>query len=124
MTYRSKYKAKKVVVDGITFDSKKEARRYKELKLLERAGVIKDLVLQPSFLLQDKFKYKDKTEHKIKYIADFKYLDTKTGKTVVEDVKGYKTDVYKLKRKLFLNKYGGDYKFKEVFWWKWIWLKI
>ena len=113
MTYRSKYKAKKVVVDGITFDSKKEARRYKELKLLERAGVIKDLVLQPSFLLQDKFKYKDKTEHKIKYIADFKYLDTKTGKTVVEDVKGYKTDVYKLKRKLFLKKYGDKFEFLE-----------
>lgn len=113
MAYR-KYKAKKVIVDGITFDSKKEARRYQELKLLERAGVIKDLVLQPSFLLQDKFEYKDKTEHKIKYIADFKYLDTKTGKVVVEDVKGYKTDVYKIKRKLFLKKYGKAYEFTEI----------
>ncbi len=112
MAYR-KYKAKKAVIDGITFDSKKEAGRYQELKLLERAGVIKDLVLQPSFLLQDKFKYKDKTERKIKYIADFKYLDTKTGKVVVEDVKGYKTDVYKLKRKLFLKKYGDKFEFLE-----------
>lgn len=113
MAYR-KYKAKKVIVDGITFDSKKEARRYQELKLLERAGVIKGLVLQPCFLLQEKFKYKDKTERKIKYIADFKYLDTKTGKVVVEDVKGYKTDVYKLKRKLFLKKYGEAYEFTEI----------
>ena len=112
MAYR-KYKAKKVIVDGITFDSKKEARRYQELKLMERAGVIKGLVLQPCFLLQDKFKYKDKTERKIKYIADFKYLDTRTGKTVVEDVKGYKTDVYKLKRKLFLKRYGDKFEFLE-----------
>lgn len=113
MIYRSKYKAKKVVIDGITFDSKKEAGRYQELKLLERAGAIKGLVLQPRFLLQDKFKYKGKTERKIEYIADFKYMDTKTGKVVVEDVKGYKTDVYKLKRKLFLKKYGDKFEFIE-----------
>lgn len=112
MAYR-KYKAKKVVVDGITFDSKKEAGRYQELKLLERAGVIKGLVLQPRFLLQDKFKYKGKTERKIEYIADFKYLDTKTGKIVVEDVKGYPTETYKLKRKLFLKQYGDKFEFIE-----------
>ena len=113
MTYRSKYKAKKVIVDGITFDSKKEARRYQELKLLERAGVIKDLSLQPNFLLQDKFKYKGKTERKIEYIADFQYYIIKDKKWVIEDVKGFKTDVYKLKKKLFLKKYGEDYDFVE-----------
>ena len=109
----SKYKAKKTVVDGITFDSKKEARRYQELKLLEMAGAIKDLVLQPRFLLQDKFKYKGKTERKIEYVADFKYLDTKTGRVVVEDTKGYRPDVYKLKRKLFLKKHGDEFDFLE-----------
>ena len=112
MAYR-KYKAKKTVVDGITFDSKKEARRYQELKLLERAGVIKDLSLQPNFLLQDKFKYKEKTERKIEYIADFQYYVVKDKKWVIEDVKGYKTDVYKLKRKLFLKRYGDKFEFLE-----------
>lgn len=112
MTY-SKYKAKKTVVDGIPFASKKEAGRYQELKLLERAGVIKDLALQPRFLFQDKFKYKGKTERKIEYVADFKYLDTKTGRVVVEDTKGYKPEVYKIKRKLFLKKYGEDFEFIE-----------
>lgn len=112
MAYR-KYKAKKVIVDGITFDSKKEARRYQELKLLERAGVIKDLALQPRFLLQEKFEYKGKTEEKIEYVADFKYLDTKTRKTIVEDVKGFKTETYKLKRKIFLKQYGEEFEFLE-----------
>lgn len=112
MAYR-KYKAKKTVVDGITFDSKKEARRYQELKLLERAGVIKDLSLQPNFLLQEKFKYREKTERKIEYIADFQYYVIKDKKWVIEDVKGYKTDVYKLKRKLFLKRYGDKFEFLE-----------
>ena len=112
MTY-SKYKAKKTVVDGIPFASKKEAARYQELKLLERAGVINDLVLQPRFLLQEKFEYKGKTEWKIEYVADFKYIDTRTGNVVVEDTKGYKPDVYKIKRKLFLKKYGENFEFIE-----------
>ncbi|VFB17214.1 Protein of uncharacterised function (DUF1064) [Urinicoccus massiliensis] len=114
MTYHSKYKAKKAIVDGITFDSKKEAGRYQELKLLERAGAIKDLSLQPNFLLQDKFKYKGKTERKIEYIADFQYYVVKDKRWVIEDVKGYKTDVYKLKRKLFLKQYGEAYEFTEI----------
>lgn len=112
MAYR-KYRAKKAIVDGITFDSKKEAGRYQELKLLERAGAIKDLSLQPNFLLQDKFQYKEKTERKIEYIADFQYYVVKDKKWVIEDVKGFKTDVYKLKKKLFLKKYGEDYDFVE-----------
>lgn len=110
---RSKYKAKKTLVDGIVFDSKKEAARYQELKLLEKAGVIKDLSLQPNFLLQDKFKYQGKTHRKIEYIADFQYYIIKDKKWVIEDVKGFKTDVYKLKKKLFLKKYGEDYDFVE-----------
>lgn len=76
-----------------------------------RKKEITELQLQPKFLLQDSFKYKDKVERKIYYIADFSYK--KDGKLIVEDVKGKKTDVYKLKRKLFLYKYT-DINFREV----------
>ena len=97
----SKYRSKKAVVDGITFDSKKEAERYCELKLLEKAGKIKDLTLQYKFELQPSFKKNGKTFRAITYIADFTYLDLERMKNVVEDVKGYRTKEYQLKRKLF-----------------------
>ncbi|MDE6182522.1 MAG: DUF1064 domain-containing protein [Eubacteriales bacterium] len=70
----NKYNNKKIKIDGIKFDSKAEAKRYQQLKLMEQAGLIKDLVLQPKFLLQDKFRYKNKTYRKIEYIADFSYF--------------------------------------------------
>ena len=82
MAYR-KYGNRKTVVDGIKFDSGAEAGRYKELRLMEKAGAIKDLILQPEFLLQDKFKHKGKTERAVKYIADFKYFDVSRGVYVV-----------------------------------------
>lgn len=109
----NKYKNKKTVVDGIEFDSLKEARRYEELKLLAKGGVIKDLELQPVFELVPKQKHNGKTIRKASYIADFKYTDIQSGITVVEDVKGFKTDVYKLKKKIFLYKYP-QYEFKEI----------
>lgn len=112
-TYR-KYRSKKTKVDGIAFDSKKEAARYQELKLMERAGVIKDLSLQPNFLLQDKFKYKGKAQRKIEYIADFMYWDCEKKTCIVEDVKGVRTEVYKIKKKIFLKKYGEKYDFIET----------
>ena len=99
----NKYRNKKVQVDMYVFDSIAESRRYKELKLLEKAGEIQDLELQPHFLLQESFKKNGKTYRKIEYIADFKY--TENGKTIVEDVKGIQTDVFKLKHKLFEKKY-------------------
>jgi len=108
---KHKYNAKPVEFDGFKFDSKKEAKRYLELKMLERAGVISNLILQPKFLLQDSFKYKGKTQRAIFYIADFEYI--KDGKRIVEDVKGVKTEVYKLKKKLFLKKYP-QVEFKEI----------
>ena len=108
----TKYRARKTIIDGIQFDSKKEANRYCELNLLESAGEIKNLQLQPRFILQESFKYQGKTERKIEYVADFMY-EEKDGQVVVEDTKGYRTDVYKLKRKLFLKKYGDKYKFIE-----------
>lgn len=99
----NKYRNKKVIVDEKEFDSKREGNRYKELKLLERAEKIKDLELQPRFLLQDSFKKNGRTFRKIEYVADFKYIEN--GKTIVEDVKGIQTDVFKLKHKIFEKVY-------------------
>lgn len=95
----NKYRNKKVILDGYVFDSMQESRRYKELKLLLKTGEIQDLKLQPHFLLQESFKKNGKTYRKIEYIADFQYIEN--GKTIVEDVKGMQTDVFKLKHKLF-----------------------
>ena len=99
----SKYHSKKVTVDGIEFDSKKEANRYCELKLLEKQGYIKDLQWQYTFILQPGFKKNGKTYRPITYIADFVYLDLRTNKNIVEDVKSpaTKTQVYMVKKKLF-----------------------
>jgi hypothetical protein len=112
--YYSKYRAKKIIIDGIEFHSIAEGKRYKELKLIERAGEIKDLILQPRFLLQEGFKdiNTGKKERKIEYVADFMY--TKNGVKIVEDVKGMKTVDYKIKRKLFIYKYQNDYRHIET----------
>lgn len=102
----SKYKAKKMTIDGYTFDSKKESIRYLELKTLEQKGIIKNLKLQPRFELQEKFKLNGKARRKIEYIADFSYIQN--GKLVVEDVKSSftrKNPLYRIKKKLFEYKY-------------------
>lgn len=96
----NKYKAIRTKVDGITFDSKKEAKRYSELKLLERAGQIKNLDLQPKFdLIINGFRIGF-------YKADFYYIEN--GKDVVEDVKGVRTPIYKLKKKMIKAIYDID----------------
>lgn len=97
---KSKYNAKKVTVDGITFDSKKESKRYLELKAMEKVGSIQNLQLQVPFILIEKSKY----GRSIKYVADFVY--NRNGSKVVEDVKGVKTPVYKLKKRIMAEKYG------------------
>lgn len=98
----SKYHAKKTTVDGITFDSKKEAERYCELKLLEKAGEITHLTLQPVFELQPKFKKNGKMIRAITYTADFMYCEEASGGgVVVEDVKGMRTQQFELRRKMF-----------------------
>lgn len=99
----NKYRNKKIQVDMYVFDSIAESKRYKELKLLEKAKEISNLELQPKFILQEGFKKNGKTYRPIYYIADFKYKEK--GKTIVEDVKGIQTDVFKLKHKLFEKKY-------------------
>ena len=108
----NKYGASKTIVDGIRFDSSKEAEHYSSLRLLERAGLISDLKLQPVFVLQDAFNCNGKKYRAIKYIADFMYK--RDDRIIVEDVKGDKTDVYKIKKKLFLKKYGDQFEFREV----------
>lgn len=102
----SKYHAHKTTVDGINFDSKREAKRYQELKLLERAGAIRDLELQVRFELIPSFDVDGKHYRPTSYVADFVYVDAKTGAEIVEDVKGYRTPIYRLKAKLFAHRYG------------------
>jgi len=106
-----KYSSAKTDIDGIRFDSKKEAEFYAELKLREKVGEITHLRLQPRYLLQEAFKCEGKQYREIEYVADFEYVEG--GETVVVDVKGFKTAVYMLKKKLFLYKYGDKVKFIE-----------
>ena len=123
----TKYNAHKCVVDGITFDSHKEANRYCELKLLERAGEISDLQLQVEFELipnqyatEERYgksgkRLKDKQillERRCCYLADFVYTDKRTGEKVVEDCKGFRLETYKIKKKLMLYRFG--VRIKEV----------
>lgn len=103
---KSKYHAQKTVLDGIKFDSKKEANRYAELKLMERAGLIKGLQRQVRFALIPSFDVDGKHYRPTTYVADFVYTDVKSGKQVVEDCKGFRTDIYRLKAKMFAHKFG------------------
>lgn len=116
----NKYRNRKVELDGFTFDSKKEARRYQELKLLENAGQISRLELQKKYILipaqyETYERYSEKTGKRLKdgkiciekecaYIADFAYIEN--GRLVVEDTKGMKTKDYIIKRKMLLFLYG------------------
>ena len=101
-----KYGNRKTVVDGITFDSKKEATRYAELKLLQRAGEIFDLQRQVPFTLIPKQTRDGKViERPCVYKADFVYKE-KDGTEVVEDVKGVCTKEYRIKKKLMLWQFG------------------
>jgi hypothetical protein len=122
---KNKYYAKKTFVNGIEFDSRKEARRYSELLLLQRAGAIRDLELQKKYVLipaqyetyerygkkgqrlQDRQRL---VEKECAYLADFVYKED--GKTIVEDTKGIKTKDYIIKRKLMLYVHG--IRIKEV----------
>ena len=122
-----KYHSKKTVIDGITFDSRKEAERYSELKLLERCGAISNLELQKVYELipaqYEMYERYGKNGQRLKdgkkciekscvYKADFVYIDNETGQQVVEDVKGFRTKEYKIKKKLMLYIHG--IKIKEI----------
>ena len=98
---RSKYGVKKVTVNGITFDSRKEANRYIELSSLEKVGKVSDLQCQVKFELIPSQRVNGKVvERAVNYIADFVYVEN--GQKVVEDTKGFKTPEYIIKRKLML----------------------
>lgn len=124
---KNKYYSKKVEVNGIVFDSKKEAKRYSELLLLEKAGVIRDLQRQVKFVLipaqNEVFERYGKKGQRLKdgqrciekecaYIADFVYRYTTSNVKVVEDTKGFRTKDYIIKRKLMLWVHG--IRIKEV----------
>lgn len=122
---KSKYLAKKIEIDGILFDSKKEANRYIFLKGQQRQGIIRDLRMQVPYVLipsqyEEHIEYtpkkrKKKTvkklvEREVTYVADFVYTNVCNGKVSVEDVKGYRKgtaySVFVIKRKLMLERYG------------------
>lgn len=91
-------------MDGITFDSKREADRYLVLKGMEQEGLIGNLRRQVRYELVPAFDVDGRHYRPVYYVADFVYMED--GKEVVEDVKGMRTDVYRLKSKLFAKKYG------------------
>lgn len=102
----SKYGNKKMMIDGITFDSQKEGARYLQLKTLERAGKISKFELQKVFELCPAVTIQGKKKRALTYRADFCYEEN--GQVVVEDVKGMVTDVYKIKRHLMKHLFGID----------------
>jgi hypothetical protein len=101
---KSKYRAVRTTVNGLEFASQKEARRYQDLLILERAGRINGLELQP------RFPCRVNDQLVCTYVADFRYIED--GLSVVEDVKGMKTDVYRIKAKLVKALYG--FTIKEI----------
>jgi len=103
---RSKFHNIPTTVDGYTFASALEASRYSELRLLERAGEITSLELQPVYVLQEAFTDSRGRKYRaINYRADFRYTDTATGGTAVEDVKGIATKEFRIKHKLLMKRY-------------------
>lgn len=117
LTKARKYGNKKVTVDNIEFDSLAEARRYEQLKLMEQAGAISDLRLQPRYELQRGFTDNEGVKHRaIVYVADFFYgerISPGVWRWIVEDVKGTITKEYAIKKKLFLFMYP-ELAFQEI----------
>jgi hypothetical protein len=99
----SKYHAQKTIVDGIKFDSAAESRAYSKLRWAELLGIISDLELQPRYVLQEGFSASGKRVRAITYRGDFRFI--REGKTVVVEVKGFETEAWKIREKLFRAKY-------------------
>jgi hypothetical protein len=101
---RNKYRAKPCTIDGHRFASQAEGLRYTELRMLQTAGRISDLRLQPRYVLAERYQRADGGwERAVTYVADFAYLEA--GREIVEDVKGVETQVWRMKRRLFLQQY-------------------
>jgi hypothetical protein len=128
MNFKSKYYNKKTKAsDGTIFDSGREARRWEQLIMLQKAGKIVELQRQVKYELipaqyetYERYSKKGEQlkdgrrliERKVEYVADFVYHDAETGELIVEDTKGVRTKDYILKRKLMLSVYG--IRIKEV----------
>lgn len=111
---QGKYHNKKCFFDGEIYDSKFEAERSWQLKMLVRGGKIRALERQKEFILLDGYvNNKGEKIRPIKYVADFYYYDVEEDVLVVEDTKGYATEVYKLKKKMFEKRYP-DIEFREI----------
>ena len=104
----SKYKNRKVQTEEASFASEKEHRRYLELKLLEAAGKIHDLKLQVRFELAPSYVYRGRKVPPLRYFADFAYFKHDDLVQIVEDCKGFQTDVYKIKRHLLKTVHNID----------------
>lgn len=100
----SKYRAKKVEMDGIKFDSKLEAKYYLELKTMQENERILFFRIQPRYILQEPFEKNGKKYRKLEYVSDFE-IHHVDGSIEVIDVKGFETEAFKIKKKLFENKY-------------------
>jgi hypothetical protein len=100
-----KYNAKRIQIDGIWFASTKEGMRYLELKMMQKAGSIRHLKLQPEFVICESVILDGKKCKARKYKADFYYI-TDDNREVVEDCKGFKTQIYRLKRQLVKALHG------------------
>ena len=108
----TKYNARKTKVDNIIFDSMAEARRYGELKLMYEAGVIHKLKVHPRYVLLEPFTVKGIRYRGVTYVSDFEYIEN--GVIVVEEIKGAKTQVWRLKEKLFMDRYGDKIDFRVL----------
>jgi len=107
---RNKFGAVKTTLAGIQFDSKAEAARYGQLQLLERTGQIAGITRQVAFVLAPSVKLHGARRAKpaLRYVADFVYSDVRTGKIVVEDVKGVITPLFRVKQHLMMSVHGVD----------------
>jgi len=106
----NKYRAKKTIINGIRFDSKKEANRWCDLQIMQQAGEISNLERQvPIYLLGRDENILTPTGRKMRYVADFQYFDHRINAVVLEDSKGFPTEVFKLK-KAILAAMGVDVK--------------
>ena len=112
MNRGNKYNARRVTIDGVTYDSQAESRRGVELAMMEKGGAISGLRVHPRYLIVDRFVHEGHVIRASYYEADFEYIEN--GRRIVEDVKGVVTEVFGLKKKLFLLRYGATHELRII----------
>lgn len=107
---KNKYNARKTTIDGVIFDSSREAKRWQELKLLEKSGQIKDLKRQVYFVIADSVRLSGEARRKpaLRYVVDFVYMEADSRKYIHEDAKGFETPESRMKRHLMMYRHGID----------------